>query len=93
MSKRRHIIVKVGFSDDEMAQIEQLQRRAGMRSRAAFLRQKALEPQAGTSAIGDLIGRVGLTLNMYDGTDPKPLNRLSADLSELTAELRKQRTG
>lgn len=93
MSKRRHIVVKVGFSGDEIAQIEQLQRRAGMRSRAAFLRQKALEPRAGGSAIGDLIGRVGLTLNMLGDPKPKQLDRLSADLSDLTAELRKQRAG
>lgn len=88
MTARREKLVKVRFCDEEFSQLETLRRTAGSESRAEFLRRRALEPEIGTGAIAEIIGRVGVTLNAEDVT-PQELDHLALLLDGITLELRK----
>ncbi|ETX12770.1 hypothetical protein OCH239_17185 [Roseivivax halodurans JCM 10272] len=91
MSERRDQVIKLRLTQAERAQLDRLCEADRSESCAAYIRQKALAPDVSTTAIAELIGRTGLTLNMLDTATPLQLGRLSADLRRLTAELRKHR--
>lgn len=90
MSARRKKYVKVRFFEEELSLLETLRQSAGSESRTVFIRRRALEPEIGTAAIAELIGRVGVTLNSQDVSRQK-LDRLALLLGELTLELRRVR--
>ncbi|WP_417679772.1 hypothetical protein [Pseudodonghicola sp.] len=88
MTARRDKLVKVRFSQEEFSLLETLRRTTGSESRAVFIRRRALEPEIGTQAIADLVGQVGVTLNIQDVSRQK-LDHLALLLGELTLELRR----
>ncbi|MAC80603.1 MAG: hypothetical protein CML66_21350 [Rhodobacteraceae bacterium] len=88
MSTRREKYVKVRFFEEELSLLETLRQSAGSESRTVFIRRRALEPEIGTAAIAELIGRVGVTLNS-DDVSPQKLDHLALLLGELTLELRR----
>ncbi|NIZ09808.1 hypothetical protein [Pseudooceanicola sp. HF7] len=88
MSARREKYVKVRFFEEELSLLEKLRQSAGSESRTVFIRRRALEPEIGTAAIAEIIGRIGVTLNAEDVT-PKTLDHLALLLDGLTLELRK----
>ena len=90
MSGPRDKVVKTRFSEDEFDRLNALWKAAGARSCAAFIRGRALETELGSAAIAELVGRVGLTLNMLE-TKPQDLHQLNAELADLVSELRKRR--
>ena len=90
MSARREKYVKVRFFEEELSLLETLRQYAGSESRTVFIRRRALEPEIGTAAIAELIGRVGVTLNSQDVSRQK-LDHLALLLGELTLEFRRVR--
>jgi len=88
MTARRDKLVKVRFSEEEISRLEALRQSAGSESCAVFVRRRALEPEIGTVAIAELIGRVAVTLNSED-VAPKQLDHLALLLDGLTLELRR----
>ncbi|WP_420003036.1 hypothetical protein [Arenibacterium sp. LLYu02] len=88
MTERREKFVKVRFFEEEFSLLETLRRTARSESRAEFLRRRALEPEIGTGAIAELIGRVADTLNSVD-VAPEQLDHLALLLDRLTLELRR----
>ncbi len=90
MSARREKYVKVRFFEEELSLLETLRQSAGSESRTVFIRRRALEPEIGTAAIAELIGRVGVRLNSQDVSRQK-LDHLALLLGELTLELRRVR--
>ncbi|MDT0683549.1 hypothetical protein RM543_12700 [Roseicyclus sp. F158] len=88
MTARRDKLVKVRFSQEEVSLLETLRQSAGLESCAVFVRRRALEPEIGTGAVAELIGRVAVTLNSED-VAPKQLDQLALLLDGLTLELRR----
>ncbi|MGE4325756.1 MAG: hypothetical protein AB7E21_06545 [Pseudodonghicola sp.] len=88
MTARRDKLVKVRFSQEEFSLLETLRRTTGSESRSVFIRRRTLEPEIGTQAIADLIGQIGVTLNIQDVSRQK-LDHLALLLGELTLELRR----
>lgn len=87
VSGRRDQVVKVRYSVDELAQLDLLWRSANAENCASYVRRKSLQPQIGSDAIADLIGKIGLTLNALEPS-PKQLRELSRNIQNLVLELR-----
>lgn len=89
LTDRRDNIVKIRFSEHELARIDIACARDGLSSRAEYLRQRALAPHPASSELAELIGRIGLAVNALNpGKVTATTNRLCEEMSHLARVLR-----